>query len=192
MDAIDVDITVPHPSFVDRYFTRKYKVDVCGKPGEDQCILTHSNKLFIVTIAPSHPILREKKTIADISFQVSDSVNLIDCKAVGKSKRGATHLSITSPLCHVTCSDQTKYTLHSCIRGNLIEVNENLVKTPSLLVTDPETEGYIAIVNSALKDHPKELGKLKSQEDYDKIVQDRIEKKEDKVIEDKIEKIEDN
>ncbi len=40
-----------------------------------------------------------------------------------------------TPLCQVTCSDGTVYTLVSCVRGRLIEVNMQLLSDPSLLTT---------------------------------------------------------
>ncbi|KAF6036145.1 FAM206A [Bugula neritina] len=50
-----------YPTVVERYYTKKYKTAVKGQNGNDFCILCHSNKLCLVTLAPSHSILREKK-----------------------------------------------------------------------------------------------------------------------------------
>jgi len=49
-------------------------------------------------------------------------------------QQGAQWINEGSPLCHLTCDDGSVYTVYGCIRGNLVEVNENLVSSPQLLV----------------------------------------------------------
>ena len=71
------------PSVVERYFTKRYEVNMPKGHAEyekskisnwnDVCILRHSNKLCIVTLAPSHPVIKNKATISvsEVSFKVS-------------------------------------------------------------------------------------------------------------------------
>ena len=92
---------------------------------------------------------------------------------VGKSKKNASKLTQWSPLCHITCSDNTTYTLCSCVRGVLLEINEQLVEKPELLHEEPQERGYVAIVMSDLKDFPKEVEKLMSAEDYHDLLEKR-------------------
>lgn len=73
-------------------------------------------------------------------------------KVYGKGKKGALWLEPMSPLCDVTCSDGSKYRLYSCVRGHLLEVNENLVVRPELLSSRAATEGYLAIVSPKGRD----------------------------------------
>lgn len=135
------------PNVIERYYTLRYNIDV-GEPGNDHRILFHSNKLCIITLAPSHPILRSRKTISRLNFQISKNVNRLSNKMSGKMKRGAQLLQSSSALCFIECSDDTKYTVFANVPGKLIEINENLDKQPQMI--DPLGKGYIAIV---LADH---------------------------------------
>ncbi|KAJ7386362.1 hypothetical protein OS493_008483 [Desmophyllum pertusum] len=158
------------PSVVDRYFTRIFWTDIKGKLCEDQCVLQHSNKICVITIAPSHPLLRCEQ-ITNVNFQVSTKVNRLDNKVSGKGKKGAQHLQPDSLLCEVTCSSGTKYSLYSCVRGKLVEVNEELVSKPHLMLEKPETEGYLAVVLPKLTENILD-GRL-TKEEYDKLLEDR-------------------
>ncbi|KAF6124244.1 hypothetical protein HJG60_004831 [Phyllostomus discolor] len=75
------------PSLVDRYFTRWYKADVKGKPCEDHCILQHSNRICVITLAEAHPVLQSGKTIKSISYQISTNCSRLQNKVSGKFKR---------------------------------------------------------------------------------------------------------
>ncbi|XP_078230207.1 protein Abitram isoform X3 [Callithrix jacchus] len=75
------------PSLVDRYFTRWYKADVKGKSCEDHCILQHSNRICVITLAESHPVLQSGKTIKSISYQISTNCSRLQNKVSGKFKR---------------------------------------------------------------------------------------------------------
>ena len=62
------------PSVVDRYFTKLYEVNLPKGYKEyqntkisnfnDVCILRHSNRLCIITLAPSHPVIKNKATVS--------------------------------------------------------------------------------------------------------------------------------
>jgi len=106
-----------------------------------------------------------------VNFQVSTKVNRLDNKVSGKGKKGAQYLLPESLICEVTCSNGAKYSLYSCIKGKLVEVNEELVSKPHLLFEKPETEGYLAVVLPKLTENVLD-GHL-TQEQYDKLVEDR-------------------
>lgn len=144
-----------------------------GKNGEDQCILTHSNKLSVITLAPSHPILKEGKVVTKVGFQVGPNTNRLENKVTGKGKRGAQTMTPSSPLCQITCSDGSSYTPCACMRCFLVEVNENLLEQPQLIMTKPQTDGYLAVVLSKLKDHESEMSRLKTKEQYQNILAKR-------------------
>ncbi|XP_078571322.1 protein Abitram-like [Branchiostoma floridae x Branchiostoma japonicum] len=158
---------------VDRYYIPGYRTDVQGRHREDLCILQHSNKVCIVTLAASHPLMADGKTVARVDFQVTEKVNRLDNKVIGKGKRGAQWLQESSPLCRVTCTDNTEFTLYSCIKGKLVEVNENLINSPQLLTEKPSSEGYIAIVLPKFGESDKEMARLLSQQQY----QDALERR---------------
>lgn len=157
-------------SVVERYFTRIFKTDIMGKFCEDQCVLQHSNKICVITVAPSHPLLGCKQ-IVKVDFQVSTNVNRLDNKVSGKGKKGAQHLQPESLICEVISSDGSKYSLYSCIKGKLVEVNEELVTKPQLLLEKPETEGYLAVVLPKLTENI--LDGLLTKEEYEQLLEDR-------------------
>ncbi|XP_021345534.1 protein Simiate-like [Mizuhopecten yessoensis] len=71
-------------SVTDRYYTRKYKI---GKTeDQDVCVLAHSNRICIVTLAPSHPVVAKKKKVTSVSFDVTGA-NRLDNKVSGKGKK---------------------------------------------------------------------------------------------------------
>ncbi|XP_068003590.1 protein Abitram isoform X2 [Melanerpes formicivorus] len=117
----------------ERYFTRWYKPDVKGRPCEDFCVLQHSNRICVITLAEAHPLLQSGKTIKNVNYQISANCSRLQNKVSGKSKRGAQFLTELAPLCRISSSDGEEYTIYSCIRGRLIEVNENILSNPALL-----------------------------------------------------------
>ncbi|XP_028411071.1 protein Simiate-like [Dendronephthya gigantea] len=156
-------------SVLERYFKKFYKINVGNVPFADQCVLQHSNKICIVTVAPRHPLL-SKGEVIKVDFQVSKNVNRLDNKVSGKGKRGAQILRPHLALCDVTCSTGEKYTLYSCIRGKLVEVNESLVTNPSLLNEKPMTEGYIAVVLPKLHEVDEIVSELVTEADYEVLL----------------------
>ncbi|XP_067930266.1 protein Abitram-like [Watersipora subatra] len=173
MSAEDDVSQVPHatyPSVVDRYYAKKYKRGVKGQTGNDFCILCHSNKICLVTLAPSHSILRDRKIPQSVSFQVDKKRNRLDNQATGKGKKGAQVLSEVGVVCIVTCSDGSVYSVYSCIKGKLVEVNSALIDNPLLLTAKTWTDGYVAIVLPSVQDYNSQMAALLSPEDYEKTI----------------------
>nr|CAD7460180.1 unnamed protein product [Timema tahoe] len=178
----ETDILLPNPNIViveevndysesnltvtERYFTPRYCVDPNNKVGEDQCILFHSNRICLVTLAPSHPIIAEKKKISKIDFQVTPKLNRMENKPTGKGKRGAQYVQSTSVLCLIDCDDETKYKVSSCLIGKLVEVNEELLNNPQLIVEAPQAEGHVAIVLPNFHNYEKQKNALLTEEQY--------------------------
>jgi len=61
------------------------------------------------------------------------------------------------------------FTLYSCVRGNLLEVNERLITEPNLLLTKPHTEGFIAIIYPEKNEIDTAIQHLTTYEDYYKL-----------------------
>ncbi|XP_062986278.1 protein Abitram [Elgaria multicarinata webbii] len=162
------------PGVTERYFTRWYKPDVKGNQYEDHCILQHSNRICVITIADAHPLLQKKKTIQSISYQISANCSRLQNKVSGKSKRGAQFLTELAPLCRILCSDGEEYTIYSCIRGRLIEVNEKILDNPSLLQEKPSTEGYIAVVLPKFEESKRITKGLLTRKEYEDILSKRF------------------
>ncbi|KAG9479374.1 hypothetical protein GDO78_012834, partial [Eleutherodactylus coqui] len=141
-----------------------------GQPLEDYCILQHSNRICVVTLAECHPVLQSGKTISSISYQISANCSRLQNKVSGKSKRGAQFLTELAPLCRITCCDGDEYTIYSCIRGRLLEVNENLLHNPELLKEKPATEGYIAVVLPKFEESKTVTEGLLTQKQYEEVL----------------------
>ncbi|CAK9824959.1 Protein Abitram [Anthophora retusa] len=160
------------PTVTDRYFTAYYKLNVqC--PADDIRILMHSNRICMLTLAPSHIILRDDVEITEVDFKVSNKLDRVLNKVSGKSKHGAQPLQTNSNICMITCSNGKTYTIKCCIIGKLVEVNEALLQNPKLLLKPPHKGGYLAIVlpNIRLLDKMKES--LLTQKQYDLKILER-------------------
>ncbi|XP_020357437.1 protein Abitram [Oncorhynchus kisutch] len=161
------------PSVIDRYYTRWYKTDIKGKDCEDQCVLQHSNRICVITLAESHPILQNGRSIKSINYQISAGCSRLHNRVSGKSKRGGQFLTEFAPLCRITCTDGVEYTIYSCIRGRLLEVNEDILERPELLLGKPSTEGYIAVILPKIEESKTVTNGLLSREEYESVVSKR-------------------
>jgi hypothetical protein len=160
-------------SVTQRYYTPRFCVDGGGKPGEDHCVLFHSNRICLITLALSHPILRERKEIRKFDFQVSNNVDRLKNRVSGKGKHGAQLLQPHSPLCYIECEDSSKYTVQSCVKGKLVEMNDALIENPKLLIEKPDAEGYIAILIPSISNSNQQREELLTREEYDEVVRKR-------------------
>lgn len=153
------------PTITDRYFTAYYKLNV-QSPADDICILMHTNRICMLTLAPSHAVLQSDIQITKVDFKVSDKLDRVLNKVSGKGKHGAQPLQTNSNICIITCSNGKTYTIKCCIIGKLVEVNEALLNDPKLLLEPPHKGGYLAIMlpNIKLLDKMKEF--LLTQEQY--------------------------
>lgn len=166
-----------HKNYVDRYFTQKFQVDE-GNDGNDLGVLIHSNKLCVITLAPSHPIVKNKVKVKSVDFQISKNVNRLDNKTSGKRKRHAQILTKSAPICFIECEDNVQYAISSPLPGKLIEVNEKLSEYPEVLRfnynENYSQECYLAII---VPKHDVPIEKatedLLSLDDYLKVVNNR-------------------
>nr|XP_057902911.1 protein Abitram-like isoform X2 [Doryrhamphus excisus] len=144
-----------------------------GNPCEDHCILQHSNRICVITLAETHPLLQKGRTIKKINYQISNGCSRLNNKVSGKSKRGGQFLTEFAPLCRITCTDEAEFTIYSCIRGRLLEVNENILETPALLQEKPSTDGYIAVILPKFEESKSITESLLSRDDFEKLVAGR-------------------
>uniref|UniRef100_A0A8C1UN71 Protein Abitram n=1 Tax=Cyprinus carpio TaxID=7962 RepID=A0A8C1UN71_CYPCA len=115
---------------------------------EDHCILQHSNRICVITL-------------------ISDGCSRLKNKVSGKSKRGGQSLTEFAPLCRITCTDEQEYTVFSCIRGRLLEVNEAILNKPDLLLEKPSTEGYIVVILPKFEESKSVTEGLLTREQYE-------------------------
>ncbi|KAI1243210.1 hypothetical protein IHE44_0000798 [Lamprotornis superbus] len=173
------------PGGAERYFTRWYKPGTAGKragPGRAQagrrgpdsslCPLADvkGRPICVITLAEAHPLLQSGKTIKNINYQISANCSRLQNKVSGKSKRGAQFLTELAPLCRISSSDGEEYTIYSCIRGRLIEVNESILSNPALLQEKPSTEGYIAVVLPKFEESKSITQGLLTQKEYEEVL----------------------
>ena len=98
-----IDLNEPYLSVTERYYTPYYKIDQDRARKNDLCLLIHSNRISLITLAPSHPILSTTEKIS-VNCEVSGKVDRKQNKAVGKSKKGGQNLEPTSIVCFLEVS----------------------------------------------------------------------------------------
>jgi len=64
--------------------------------------------------------------------------------------------------------------LSGCVRGRLMEVNENILHKPSILQEKPSTEGYIAVVLPKFEESKSITEGLLTQKQYEEVVVKRM------------------
>lgn len=153
------DVNIERRPMDERYFVKRYKLDTREDRQEDICILEHSNRICVITLAHSHPVVYEGKKITKIEF--------LDIKT------GKQWTHETSPVCRIICDDGNVYSVLASIRGKLIEVNERLLVDPQLLVDKPNTEGYLAMLLPRKLEHSTEMQRLSSAEVYEHLLETR-------------------
>lgn len=146
-------------SVIERYYQPMFFVHEKTSFLEHHCVLVHSNKICLIALALTHPIIKDKKKIKKLNFHVTEKVDRLENKVKGKRKQGGQHLVPNSILCYVDCEDGSKYSIRACIKGKLVEINQLLLSNPNLIVEKPLAQGFIAIILPSLKDI--EMSKLK-------------------------------
>eukprot|EP00697_Spironema_sp_BW2_P009279 gnl/Spiro4/24118_TR11964_c0_g1_i1.p1 gnl/Spiro4/24118_TR11964_c0_g1~~gnl/Spiro4/24118_TR11964_c0_g1_i1.p1 ORF type:complete len:187 (+),score=23.38 gnl/Spiro4/24118_TR11964_c0_g1_i1:98-658(+) len=152
------------PGVVDRYYSRYYSLDVGGGSLCDQFCHVHSNKLFVLGLAPTHPIIQERKAVLSVAY-----VDGGQGEVVGKKKTGARPLQALSKICEFVCADGSTYNFLCGIpdvQCQLLETNSRLVSDPSLLLSKPETDGFVAIVNVKLSVVERAKSKLVPEDQF--------------------------
>ena len=114
----------------------------------DQCIMFHSNKICLVCLAPTHPVIADDKTITKVefSFEGDEKIDRLASQPRGKRKRGGQKMRKNAPICAIVCSDESRYIVISCIGARLIEINKAISSKPDLIKRRPLSTGFIAIV----------------------------------------------
>ena len=141
---------------IQRYFS-KYYLDK-DKPNE-QYIFIHSNGIIMCGIGKNNDILKKNISEVIILKQLS--------KITGKNKHGAHQLSPNEYVIQIKADDDI---INFCpkIKGKLLEVNQNLVKNPKLLIDSPEKNGFICLIQQEPND--VELLKEKLGKPYNLVI----------------------
>ena len=120
---------------IQRYFA-KYYINK-GEPNE-QYIFIHSNGIIVCGIGANNEIL--KKNISEITILKQPT------KVTGRFKHGAYVLSPNEYVLKIKIDENNIINYCPKIKGRLIEVNQNLVKNPKLLIESPEKNGFVCII----------------------------------------------
>ena len=130
---------------IQRYFS-KYYLDK-DQPNE-QYIFIHSNGIIMCGLGKNNEILKKNISEVIILKQLT--------KITGKNKHGAHQLSPNEYVIQIKADDNV---INFCpkIKGKLLEVNQNLVKNPKLLIDSPEKNGFICLIQQ----EPNEVELLK-------------------------------
>lgn len=148
VDRILEDFPTPSERYYDiRLLSCVERRSYFGEVG-DQCIMFHSNRVCLLTIAPSHPVITENKTIDRIEhkFEGHEKIDRLSSQPQGKSKKGGQKLQKNSPVCALICTDGSKYVITAGISSKLIEINQLICSKPDLVKKKPLSKGFIAII----------------------------------------------
>ncbi|KAL4702716.1 hypothetical protein ACJJTC_011581 [Scirpophaga incertulas] len=135
-------------SFTDRYFAKRYLLNVGGVSNNDIMLMFHSNRVMLLCLAPSHFFFNKKGNFK-VNFTIGN-IDRLSNTVKGKGKKGGQLLIPSSAICKVEFDDGTIFDIPCGIKGTLIEVNEELVQHPELLKQMPDSDGYIAIILSSI------------------------------------------
>lgn len=153
-----------YQSYTERYFSKRYVINVDGVKNNDIMIMFHSNRIALLCLAPSH-FFFDKKDEYTINFNIG-KVDRRENTVKGKGKKGGQLLGPKSVICKVEYKDGTSFGIPCCMKGKLIEVNEELVKSPELLKEMPDAEGFIAVILSSIEISDTTKKELLTPEEY--------------------------
>ncbi|KAL5189489.1 FAM206 family protein [Glycine soja] len=136
------------------------------KPAHDQYVYRHANGLCVIGLAPSHIAFNDEGGITAVDFNVGKS-DRSGIKVTGKRKKNAQHFESNTALCKISTKNDT-YIVRCCVKGPLLEINQQLIKQPELLNVSAGREGYIAIIMPKPADWLKVKASLVSLQEYKK------------------------
>ena len=112
-------------------------------------------------------VIKEKKVIKKLNFQVSQNCDRLKNKVSGKGKKGGQGLDERSILCFIECESGETFTIRSCVKGKLVAINQKVVETPNLILEKSPGEAHLAIILTKIPDGITDLkSRLLSEEEY--------------------------
>ena len=170
----------------ERYYTKYYCLDEDRERRHDILVLNHSNRICLITLAPTHPVIARGLKITKVNFEVSKKTDRKSNKTSGKSKKGGQTLEHTSILAIVETETENfpvkvsfnflschsyfeNVSLQAVVPGKLICINQELVSSPQKLQTHTDSEGHIAIILPAKGQYESVKGYLVNSEDFEKL-----------------------
>ena len=102
-------------------------MDLDRERREDILVLCHSNKICLISLAPSHPIIRNRLVIDKVNLDVSKNIDRKNNKTSGKSKKGGQALQNDSILV-ILETERKKYKVQAVVPGKLICMNKVILE----------------------------------------------------------------
>lgn len=152
----------------ERYYTKFYCLDEDRERRHDLLVLNHSNRICLITLAPTHPVITRGLKITNINFEVNKKTDRKANKTSGKSKKGGQTLEHTSILAIVE-TETGNFPVKAVVPGKLICINQELVSSPEKLQTHTDSEGHIAIILPAKGQYESVKGYLVDSEEFGKL-----------------------
>ncbi|CAG2164746.1 unnamed protein product [Oppiella nova] len=156
-----------YPSVCERYYDHKYFTN----GSNDQTVLFHSNRVCVITLSANHCIIKDKKTIENIDFNINSDLNRLDNKVSGKWKKGGQRVTPESILCRIECKDNEVFDIKACINGTIVEMNTKLAQNHDLVKQKTWSDGFIAIILPFRGKQESEKNSLLSPEEYKSLKQ---------------------
>lgn len=148
VDSVDKDLLERGLSTVkERYYNHQYCMDLSGISNMHQRVSFHLNRICLLSLAENHPIIKEQKRINRV-IRVRHSQKLRPDTIV----------------CYFNCVDGGSYPLYSCVKGKLLEINNQLEERPNLLSED--AFAYVALILPEKKKSPQTFLTQKQYFDY--------------------------
>jgi len=147
-------------AYLEQYYTKYFLIDSNENAAEDFYIYQAPNKLCVIGLAQTHPLLRSQK-VKSIKFdeKVSQSIN----------KKKQIPLSVKSEICVITTEEGKNYSIKAGVVGWVIDFNMKLDNYVDLLQKKPFTDGYIAVIKLKQDDSRKALSHCINEEKYKEI-----------------------
>lgn len=168
LNSIDLNDPAIYKSFTDRYFSKRYILNVNGIKNNDIMLMFHSNRITLLCLAPSHFFFKKNEQYK-LNFNIG-KFDRLNNHVKGKGKKGGQLLYPNSVICKVEWSDNTSFKIPCGMRGTLVEINEQLVEHPELLREAPDSDGFIAIMLSSIAITENTKKGLLTHEEYLNIV----------------------
>ncbi|OAE28374.1 hypothetical protein AXG93_2490s1650 [Marchantia polymorpha subsp. ruderalis] len=132
-------------------YSHFYAIDV-GKEYHDQYVFRHHNGLCVIGLASTHAAFMIDTELTGVDYNVGKT-SRAEIKAVGKRKKNAQVLESNSVLCKVLAGET--FFLISFTTDHLTDA-----------VSEPDTEGYIAIMMPRPEDWKKAQASLLTKDQY--------------------------
>ncbi|RHZ54757.1 hypothetical protein Glove_423g22 [Diversispora epigaea] len=181
-------------AYLNQYYTKYYLLGTNEKITEDFYIYQAPNKLCVIGLAPTHPLLQpqpqQQNQLPKIK-KIEYNAKAVD--TINKKKQNL--LSITSNICTITTiiteQEEKRYQIKAGVIGWLVDINMRFNNNSNnnnnnnnnndnnnnnnnnefdLLQNKPFTEGYIAIIKPKHDNPSIALGHCISEEQYNEYI----------------------